>query len=181
MSLAGPIACALVGTWLLLTLVYQYSPLQARMAWMAAWQLLPSWAFFAPKPAYHDVFLLVRALREDGSVGAFRLVRGPIERTWLHALWNPEKRPQRVFQDAAQSVRRLRRWAASEDVVMTSLPYLLLLHHAVRHCQRDRGARALQFIIVETSGREEKRLWISFVSGFHRLSPDLGKSDFNSA
>ena len=180
MSLAGPIACALVATWLLLTLVYQYNPLQVRMPRMAAWQLLPSWAFFAPKPAYHDVFLLARTLGEDGSVGAFRVIRGPVERRLLHALWNPEKRPQRVLQDSAQAVRRLRRWAGSEDVVMTSLPYLLLLHHAVRHCQGDRAARALQFIIVEASGREEKRLWISFVSGFHRLLPDFRTSDFNS-
>lgn len=179
MSIPGLIACVLVAGWLLLTLSYQYIPLQTPIARMDAWQLLPSWAFFAPKPAYHDVFLLVRELGADGSLGALRVVRGPAERRWLHALWNPDKRPQRVLEDAAQAVRRLRRWAASEEVVSTSIPYLLLLHDATRGCTGN-GARALQFIIVETSGREEKRIWISFVSGFHRLSPDSTWSDSSS-
>lgn len=180
MSIAGQIACALVATWLLLTLAYQYIPLQTAIARIDAWQLLPSWAFFAPQPAYHDAFLLVRELNRDGSLGALRVVCGPTQRRWFDALWNPDKRPQRVLQDAAQSVRRLRRWAGSEEVVLTSIPYLLLLHHATRGCPRDKGARALQFIIVETSGREEKRIWISFVSGFHRLSPDSSWSDFST-
>jgi hypothetical protein len=180
MSLTGLIACALIGAWLLLTLAYQYFPFQATLARRDAWHMLPSWAFFAPRPTYHDPYLLVRDLRADGSLGALRIVRGPSERTWLHPLWNPDKRAQRVFQDAAQAIRRLRRWAACEDVVLASLPYLLLLHDAVRHLERDSGVQARQFIIVETSGREEERLWISFVSGFHRVSPDSDWNDFRS-
>ena len=180
MSLAGPTACVLVGLWLLLTLLYQYIPFQTVVAQADKWQLLPSWAFFAPRPAYRDVFLLVRQLREDGSASPFSLVAGPAERVWLHALWNPAKRPQRVVQDAGQAIRRLRRWAGNETVVMTSLPYLMLLHHVTMHGPFGEGVRALQFLLVETSGREEKRLWISFISGFHRRSQQLDKRDFSS-
>jgi hypothetical protein len=177
MTLVGVAACVVVVAWLLATLVYQHSPVQVVIDRKAPFKLLPSWAFFAPNPAYHDYHLLVRELRRDGSLGPCVAISEPADRRLTHLIWNPAKRPQRVLQDAMQAIKRLRRWSASEEVVQCSLPYLLLLHHATAQHQRDPDATALQFVVVETSGRDGKRIWISFASGFHRLSPASARTN----
>lgn len=171
MTAVGLTACVAVVAWLLATLVYQYSPVQVAVDRHDPFKVLPSWAFFAPNPAYHDYHLLVRELRRDGSFGPCVAIGKYAERRLTHAIWNPAKRPQRVLLDAMQAIKRFRRWSASEDVLQCSLPYLLLLHHAILHYQRGADAAALQFVVAETSGRDGKRIWIAFVSGFHRLSP----------
>lgn len=168
-TLVGIIACIVVVGWLLATLLYQYGPAQVAIARWNPLTLLPSWAFFAPNPAHHDYHLLARELRADGSLGPCVAVSGPADRRLAHLVWNPDKRPQRVLQDAMQAVKRIRRWSHSQQVVQCSLPYLLLLHHATMQHRRGPDAVALQIIVVETSGREGKRVWISFLSGFHRL------------
>lgn len=176
MSIAAAVACVVVLLWLLVTLAYQYSPVQVAIGRVDPFKLLPSWAFFAPRPAYHDAHLVVRELRRNATLGPCTPVGSFPDREPLHLLWNPAKRPRKVLQDAMQAVKRLRRWSASDEVVQCSLPYLLLLHYASRHYRCGPDAIALQFAVVETTGSGERRLWISFVSGFHRLSPSSASS-----
>lgn len=171
MPVLGTAACIAVAAWLLATLAYQYSPVQEAVARLDPFKLLPSWAFFAPHPAYHDYHLIVRELRRDGTLGPCTPVGRFPDRRLADLLWNPAKRPRKILQDAMQAIKRLRRWSASEEVVQCSLPYLLLLHYAGTQHACGADAIALQFAVVESSGRNERRLWISFVSGFHRLSP----------
>lgn len=168
---AGSIACVFVVVWLMATVLNQISRFQAWLARRDPYNLLPSWAFFAPNPGYHDYHLLARELRRNGSLGPCIAITELPERRHWHAIWNPAKRSQRALQDAMQAVKRLRRWSKANAVVQSSLPYLLLLHYVLTEYPASSDATALQFIVVETTGREGKRVWISFVSGFHRLSP----------
>jgi hypothetical protein len=181
MTLLGGLACALVVLWLALSLAYQYGPVAEAIGRVDPFKLLPSWAFFAPNPTYRDEHLLVRELRRDGTLGPCTPLDGFPDRRPLHLAWNPAKRPRKILQDAVQSVKRLRRWSASEQVVHCSLPYLLLLHHVRMRHACSPAAVALQFIVVESSGGNERRLWISFVSGFHRLSPRSASSPSGEA
>jgi hypothetical protein len=176
MSTFGLLACLAVTAWLVLTLAYQYDPVQEAIGRVDPFKLLPSWAFFAPRPAMRDCHLVVRELRRDGSLGPCREIGRFGPRRLRHLVWNPDKRSRKILQDAMQAVQRLRRWSASEEVVQCSLPYLLLLHHVRERYRCEPGAIALQFAVVESSGGPERRLWISFVSGFHRLSPRTAPS-----
>lgn len=177
----GGLACVAVCVWLLATLVYQLSPVQVAIERRVPFKLLPSWAFFAPNPAYHDYWLVVRELRRDGTMAPCSPIGVFPGRRLSHLVWNPDKRPRRVLQDAMQSIKRLRRWSTSDQVVQCSLPYLLLLHYATEQYACSPRAIAIHFMIVETSGRHGKRVWISFVSGFHRLSQHSVSSSSRSA
>ncbi len=181
MTEVGAAACGLIVLWLLVTLAYQYDPLQVAVERRVPLKLLPSWAFFAPHPAYHDYWLVARELRRDLTLGPCTAIGSFDERRLLHVVWNPSKRARRVLQDAMQSIKRLRKWSASDQVVQCSLPYLLLLHHVTAQYACGPDAIAVQFAVVETSGRDGKRVWISFVSGFHRLSPRSVQSASGSA
>ncbi len=165
----GIFACVAVSIWLLATLAYQYGPIQMAVERRTPFKLFPSWAFFAPNPAYHDYHLVARELRGNGKLGPCTPIGSFSDRRLIHLIWNPDKRPQRILQDAMQSIKRIRKWSTSDQVVQCSLPYLLLLHYVTTQYQWDSDAVAIQFAVVETSGRDGKRVWISFLSGFHRL------------
>jgi hypothetical protein len=176
----GALACAVVLLWLLATLVYQYGPVQIAIDRRTPFKLLPSWAFFAPNPAYRDYYLVARELRRDGTLGPCTHIGPSPDCRLSHLVWNPAKRPVRILQDAMQSIKRIRKWSPSEQVVQCSLPYLLLLHYVTTQYECGPEAIATQFAVVETSGREGQRIWISFVSGFHRLSQRSTQSSSKS-
>jgi hypothetical protein len=176
----GILACALVSLWLLATLAYQYSPVQVAIDRWDPFKLLPTWAFFAPHPAYHDYYLLVRELRRDATLGPLASISSPVDRRLMHLVWNPAKRPQKILQDAMQSIKRIRKWSTSDQVVRYSLPYLLLLHYVTTQYACSLDAIAVQFMVVETSGRDGNRIWISFVSGFHRVAQRSAPSSSNT-
>jgi len=165
----GAIVLALVALWLALTLAYQYTPVQTALGRIDPFKFIPSWAFFAPRPASRDTQIVVRDLFPDGRFGPWAPVCFFPQRRLLHLLWNPAKRPRKILQDAAKSVKRTRRWARSEGVVQCSLPYLVILHYALRKYRHSIDAVAMQFAIVETSGRDHRRLWMTFLSQLHRL------------
>jgi hypothetical protein len=171
MNAIGPLVCIVVVLWLILTLAYQYDRVQVAIGRLDPFKLLPSWAFFAPNPAYRDLHIVVRELRANGTLGPCTPICFFPDRSLGHLFWNPAKRPRKILQDAVQSMKRFRRWSASEKVLQCSLPYLLILHYVTTQYSRGPDAVAVQFAVIETSGWEDRRIWITFLSGFHRLSP----------
>lgn len=165
----GAVVLILVMLWLVLTLAYQYTPWQAAIGRLDSFKFIPSWAFFAPKPANSDNHVVVREIRRNGTLGPWTPICYFPNRSLFQLIWHPSKRPLKIVQDAAKSIRRTRRWSHSEGVVQCSLPYLLILHYALRRYSCGPDAVALQFAVVETSGREERRIWITFLSDFHKL------------
>jgi hypothetical protein len=169
MSAPGFLAVLSVSVWLLATILYQLAPFQGRIGRLDGLKLLPSWSFFAPSPANRDSHIVVRELLSDGALSAWSPVCFFPSRSLLDLLWNPAKRPRKILRDAAKSIRHTARRSLSRNVVQCSLPYLVILHHCLMQRSRAQSAVAVQFAVVDTSGREERRLWITFISEFHRL------------
>jgi hypothetical protein len=166
MSAVGSIAVGLVLLWLLATLAYQGGPFRATLGRLDRLKLLPSWSFFAPNPATRDSHIVIRDLLRDGTLSEWAPVPPFPTRTLLQVLWNPSKRPRKVLRDASKSIKLTRRRSESKGVVQCSLPYLVILHYCLQQARPGNGV-ARQFTVVETSGRESRRLWITFISDFH--------------
>jgi hypothetical protein len=168
-SAIGPIAVGLVILWLLATIAFQHAVFQRILGPWDVFKLLPSWSFFAPSPANRDSHIVVRDLHRDGALGAWSPVSRFPSRSLLHLIWHPEKRPRKILRDASKSIKTTCRRSASKGVVQCSLPYLVVLHYGLKRNPPEADVAARQFAIVETSGREKRRLWITFISDFHRI------------
>jgi hypothetical protein len=166
MSAVGFIAVVLVLLWLLATIAYQGGPFREIISRLDRLKLLPSWSFFAPNPATRDSHIVLRDLLKDGRYSNWAPVSTFPSRDLLQVLWHPAKRPQKILRDASKSVILTCRRSESKGVVQCSLPYLLILHYCIQHT-RPENAVARQFAVVETSGRESRRIWITFISDLH--------------
>jgi hypothetical protein len=166
MPTVGSIAIGLVLVWLLITIAYQRGPFRATLAPLDRLTLLPSWSFFAPNPATRDSHIVIRDLLRDGKLSAWEPVSLFPTRTLLQVLWHPAKRPRKVLRDASKSIKLTRLRSESKGVVQCSLPYLVILHYCIQRAHSG-NAVARQFAVVETSGRESRRIWITFISDFH--------------
>jgi hypothetical protein len=169
MSAVGPVAIGMVVLWLLATIAYQYAPSRPTLGRLDMFKLLPSWSFFAPYPATRDSHVVVRDLLRGGAVTAWRPIYSFPTRTLGQVIWHPAKRPRKILRDASKSLKITRDRSTSKGVVQCSLPYLLILHYCQVQPRPAQEAVARQFAIVETSGREGRRIWIAFISEFHRF------------
>jgi len=168
-SPVGAIAVALVLLWLVATIAYQYPAFRPGLGRLDVLKILPSWSFFAPNPANRDSHIVVRDLLVDGTASAWSPVSYFATRTAVHAIWHPDKRPRKILRDASKSIKQTWLRCESKGVVQCSLPYLMVLNYCMTHRPRPTNGVARQFAIVETSGREERRMWITFLSDFHRF------------
>lgn len=158
-----------VALWLIATLAYQYKPFAKRLIKIDPFQLLPRWTFFAPNPSIRDAHLLVRYELSDQSLGRWHTVPFAGPRRPLDCVWNPNKRARKVLSDATQSLKvmRARKWSHAN--LQCTLPYLLLLRYCWARSERPDDAVSYQYAIVETSNRENRAIWLAFVSAFHRF------------
>jgi len=166
MSAVGSIAVVLVMIWLFATMAYQGGPLREIMSRLDRIKLLPSWSFFAPNPATRDSHIVLRDLLNDGRFSNWASASIFPTRDLIQVLWHPAKRPQKILRDASKTIILTCRRSQPKGVVQCSLPYLLILHYCIQH-PRSENAVARQFAVVETSGRESRRIWITFISDFH--------------
>lgn len=166
MSIIGPLFIGLVSLWLLATIAYQYDRFRGPLDQFNRFKLLPSWCFFAPSPARRDSHIVIRDLLRNGTLTGWSAVSFIETRALHHVIWHPAKRPRKILRDASKSIKQTRRRSDSKGVVQCSLPYLIVLHYCIQQ-SRSEKAVARQFAIVETSGREGRRIWITFISEFH--------------
>jgi hypothetical protein len=155
--------------WLILTLAYQYKPLGDRIARYDFFRLLPRWTFFAPHPAMRDCHLLVRNRLGDGTITRWQPVSIARSRCTIDSVWHPAKRARKIISDAHQSLRTLSRSPNYERSIRFSLPYILVLQYCASKHPHPGDSADFQFAIVETSGRSDRKIWITFISGFHLL------------
>ena len=168
MSFLDALAIEIVLLWLGATIAFQSPRFRGRLERWDALKVLPSWSFFAPNPATRDSHLLVRDFLADGTLTNWAPLCEFPTRSMLHFLWHPSKRPRKILRDAAKAVKMTRRRSVSKGVAQCSLPYLVLLHYCINQHPRGADVAARQFATIETSGRVERRLWITFISEFHR-------------
>jgi hypothetical protein len=161
------IAVALVLLWLLATIACQHPRFRMAVGRFDPFKLLPTWSFFAPEPTMRDSHVVARDLLRDGTLGPWQPASSFPARRPLQTLWHPAKRPRKILSDACQAIRLMRRRGASNEVLQCSLPYLMVLHYCNEQVARPANTVARQFAIVETSGRQGRRIWITFISEFH--------------
>lgn len=166
----GACCLAFVALWLVASAMYQLEVFRRPLSRLDSLELLPSWSFFAPHPASRDSHIVVQDLLADGTLSGWTAVTGLPARRPVDAIWYPSKRGRKVLRDAAKSVQRTRRAAPSEGVVQCSLAYLVILHHCMHSTPPHASARARQFAVVETSGRDEREMWVTFISIFHQFT-----------
>lgn len=167
-SAFGFLAVAVVLLWLVATLAFQHATLRGVIGPWDVFKVLPSWSFFAPNPATRDSHLLVRDLLRDGTLTAWAPIASFPSRSLLHIVWHPEKRPRKILRDAAKAIRLTRSRSSSKGVTQCSIPYLVILHFCMTRHPFPANVLARQFATVDTSGRDNRRIWITFISEFHR-------------
>jgi hypothetical protein len=138
-----------------------------KLGWAAI--VIPSWAFFAPRPVNSDCALLYRDRYDSGTVGLWTEVRElTTARTWLTVVWHPDSRPKKALSDAVSHVARLVRDSdARPDVLVLHAPYLLLLNY-VTSLERAAGVTGRQFAVVRYSLVDERPVPV-LVSHMHDL------------
>ncbi|WP_424888893.1 hypothetical protein [Streptomyces sp. XH2] len=168
------VVAVLLGLWLAVTVLAALprigGAVRSRVpAWFSP--LVPSWTFFAPRPATRDQILMYRDFLAGGAAC-------PLREVWPGG--GPRGRAGKAASDAighlleavAES-RRAGRGHGPEEArlrdarLMVGTPYLLLLGRAAA-APHDATAVGYQFAIAAASLREESPEVI-FVSAVHRL------------
>ncbi|MFC9892554.1 hypothetical protein ACFVMC_02555 [Nocardia sp. NPDC127579] len=163
------LTAAVLASWLLVTVLVPM-PLVGKVVGRALpacfAPLVPSWTFFAPRPAIDDRVLCYRDLLSNGEVSPLRAV-------WPDA--RPPGRTRKAVGDASAQLSTL--LSAGPDAnpsdagrkveIMVSPPYLLLLARCVA-ARHDVTAVGVQFVVVLTNLRGDPPR-VVFTSAMHRL------------
>jgi hypothetical protein len=137
--------------------------------------LLGSWRFFAPLPARHDLRLLHRTLRADGTCTPWQMTMPVYERRARQIVWFPERRDEKAMVDVIGLLQKYLQQPGAR--LVRSRLYQLLRDVVAEQVRRDhRGGelpQGFQFIIAMHAGydgSEEPRFVLS--SPFEPLTAD---------
>jgi hypothetical protein len=181
MILLVGLVAAIFGTWLGLTIAFQFMPPSPR--WLRHINLLPrhvipKWTFFAPIPGgvdYRVVFQDFRAV--DDPVGNVREIPLHVGRSTIHAIWNPTKRARKAVSDVAQVIQSDPLRTAGPHV-QTATPYLAILNVVMEPEATSVEARYRRFMIVATTGFNGEAAPVpTFVSYLHPFYPNGATND----
>ena len=166
----GSALIVLVAVWLAITLLAQLRTFAPAISSKDPFHLVPRWTFFAPNPGIRDYHLIIRDKNSDGVLHEWLPVPISPARPRIAFVWNPPQRQKKIVSDAIQSLKRQRQFCTNcPDSLTLSLPYLCLLHAACSLAPISPRATERQFAIVESSGHDDRKIWVSFLSRFHPL------------
>jgi hypothetical protein len=173
------LASALFGTWLGLTIVFQFmgpSPRWIRHHKLIPKNVIPKWTFFAPSPGRVDYRIVVQDYRTEAEpLGKIREFPLHVSRSAVHAFWNPDKRRRKAIFDFAQLLQQLQQERLQEPSlgVQMTMPYLAILNVIMAMRPISPGAQYRRFLIVYTAGFDGSVTPVpSFVSSFHRFQEE---------
>jgi hypothetical protein len=142
---------AVAAGWLAAT-VLAHVPSQRMAFWIRRFDhaaLIPIWTFFAPRPGTQDQVLVVRDVLRDGLVTDWRLVVQPRPpHILVRAIWNPEKRLDKLVNDCVGSVLTLSQLDRSFLALDVSH---LLLQRLAEQAPHDFRAEHFEFAILRVS------------------------------
>jgi hypothetical protein len=139
--------------WLLLSVLNQFSfSFFETVAQHDKWALLPRWTFFAPNPGCTDFRVVYRTFDELDQPSAWREVPMVRKRVWSDAIWCPDKRAAKALIDLTMAFRFVRRKFDDPTMLITTIPYIALVHYLDRLLHFDQSAKSWQFMIIQTHG-----------------------------
>jgi hypothetical protein len=168
--------CSVFVAWIALTILNNLdalgiacgAPLLRKVPLGRFIHLIPSWSFFAPKPATADYYLVYRDRFDGGGESAWSHIDFEARyRTKCRALWNPASRPAKACTDAVAHLARLREiYPGRDHALVLSVPYILLI---ARVCGEPVPTAALkrQFALFRREGNSPPSL--AFVSHWHDI------------
>lgn len=170
-ELTTVVVCGLLGFWWLCSALAQLRPLRRRL--LRWWDhsplgpLLPSYTFFAPRPATYDLRLLMRHWSGEAPTDWREVVLAERWR-WYHALWNPSKRQSKALSDL---MRELSQLASAPRTVQLLSGYYLHLLTLVDGFAAPPETTHVQFAVVRTSAINQGQIPVPVVvSERHRLT-----------
>jgi len=160
-------------SWLILTCANQ--PVfrsNRRISRYDIFRLVPVWTFFAPNPGVSDFNLLSRVKLTDGAVGAFREIQLRGKKKISAALFNPDRRLQKVLNDHVCTILMQIENEITEqnkENIRLTFSYISVLNYCSKLPVAP-NAYSIQFIILESFGyRELSEPRLILNSDFHRL------------
>ena len=122
--LISVLVLAVFAVWLIASVLNQVHDGRAlrSMRRLDVGSLIPAWTFFAPRPGVTDHVLVYRDLDHLGHPTPWRPLRSPA-RPLRSAVWNPEKRVEKLITDCASSLSTN---ADDSPLVALEAEYLLL-------------------------------------------------------
>jgi len=172
MSTTALFCTIIVVAWLTLTAFAQFRRNLSKISKIDIFRLIPTWTFFAPNPSTIDYQLVTRDRRDDGSLSTWLQVEIGAPRNCLNFIWNPQKRPKKIFIDAVQSLSIILKSNGPTNHELVSLPYILILNRAASHTSLPAGFHDRQFAVLQTSGHTNKEIQVVYLSQFHRMVPN---------
>ena len=133
--------------------------------------IIPQWKFFAlstietREDSFDDFHLLTRFADGNGDAEPWQSLLWNDERKWFHILWNPYLRANSEIQMRMMHIANSGE-AAYSEAYQSSLSYLTVLRRCFDNVSLSKGA-AIQFAIVTTRGRYERRTIVRYVSAWH--------------
>jgi hypothetical protein len=133
--------------WFLLTIVCQLdNGVIAKIRRKDLFHLIPNWRLFAPAPLKVDYHLEYRLRLEAAEVTEWQEIQLVAQRTYLSAIWYPQKRVRKAFSTYTRRLtaifRKYGQTAGSRSrTCITILDYL-------QHELENSDAEAMQFRII---------------------------------
>jgi hypothetical protein len=112
-----------------------------------------NWRFFAPEPAQHDFHILYRVLTVDGAPSAWALSAEIPERSWVQAVWFPDRRADKALFDVCHEL--IGHLGTAVDLTATTAYRVLRDSVELRVRTEHPGAKGFQFVIARSAGYDE--------------------------
>jgi len=147
------LAIAIFGLWFFVSAIGQFDwPVVVWLRSHDHFSLIPRWTFFAPRPGRTDYHLMFQVFHGE-IAGPWREQTLADQRTWIGAIWNPEKRNRKALADLVRSLTRAMRKMDHDTLwrVKYSVPYLALLTY-LSSAAASEGASYVRFMIMESEG-----------------------------
>lgn len=170
-ELFASIALAAAVILLAASLVQQFRTVGSRGRLLDALALVPQWKFFAQdavgrEPDWLDDWHLLARVAANGGTdqpGPWQPVLAPAVRTGWHFLWNPHRRSRAQLLACAELLGRTN---ADEPVNPAGIAYLTLLRACFEGISPG-SDNSLQFAIVATRGRDQRPVFLRYLSLWH--------------
>jgi hypothetical protein len=147
---------AVLGTWLVLSALRQIQ--RVKPSWIRRldpFRLVPNWRFFGPNPLTWDYRLYLRFVDASGAWSKWTDITPNKNRGKLAFIWNPQRRPRKVFFSACRRILAYRK----SDIRQCS-GHKVIIEHVLAKPRSQFGSRR-QFEIARCrvlTRREEREV-----------------------